>query len=153
MSTAWGQAAEFTAADVRGLPLFAEVDERAAALIAQSAHALEVTAGETIIERWQGTRHFYVVIEGAARIERDGEVLLHLGPGEFFGEVAAMDWGAGFGYVRTATVVAAAATRLLVLPPSALGELLRIAPGVDRRVRSAARERMQHGHGGARPEI
>ena len=27
-----------------------------------------------------------------------------LGPGDFFGELAALDWGAGYGYVRTATV-------------------------------------------------
>jgi aromatic-L-amino-acid/L-tryptophan decarboxylase len=38
-----------------------------------------------------------------------------LGTGEFFGEVAAVDWGAGFGRTRTATVTATEATRLLVL--------------------------------------
>ena len=37
----------------------------------------------------------------------DGERIARLGPGEFFGEIAALDWGAGFGYPRIAQVVAA----------------------------------------------
>jgi hypothetical protein len=35
--------------------------------------------------------------------------------GEFFGELAALDWGAGYGYTRLATVIATSAARL---PPA-----------------------------------
>jgi CRP-like cAMP-binding protein len=31
-------------------------------------------------------------------------VIRTLGPGEHFGELAARDWGGGYGYARTATV-------------------------------------------------
>jgi CRP-like cAMP-binding protein len=65
-----------------------------------------------------------------------------LGPGEFFGELAALDWGAGFGYARTADVVASSAARLLVLAPATLGELLRRAPGLEATLRAAARQRL-----------
>jgi len=51
-------------------------------------------------------------------------------------------WGAGFGYARTASVVAKSPLRLLVLPASALDELLRRARDLDRRLRAAARERL-----------
>jgi CRP-like cAMP-binding protein len=64
-------------------------------------------------------------------------------PREFFGELAALDWGAGFGYARTATVIASTPLRLLVLPPRELRELLRLAPAVAREVQAAARERLR----------
>ena len=48
-----------------------------------------------------------------------------LGPGEFFGEIAALDWGAGFGRTRTATVVAAGECRLLMLDWVLVNELVR----------------------------
>jgi CRP-like cAMP-binding protein len=43
------------------------------------------------------------------------QLLETCGPGQFFGELAAIDWGAGFGRTRTATVTASEPTRLLVL--------------------------------------
>ena len=73
---------------------------------------------------------------------RDDDVLRELGPGDHFGELAALDWGAGFGYARTAHVVATSPLRLLVLPASGLNELVRQAPELDRRLRAAARERL-----------
>jgi CRP-like cAMP-binding protein len=66
-----------------------------------------------------------------------------LGTGDFFGEVAALDWGSGFGYARTATVTAGSALRLLRLDPSRLAILIRDSPQLGARIRDAARERMR----------
>lgn len=55
----------------------------------------------------------------------------------------ALDWGAGYGYARSATVTASEPLRLLVLPPRALHELMRTTPTVARRVQAAARERLR----------
>ena len=63
-------------------------------------------------------------------------------PGEFFGELAALDWGAGYGHPRLATVVATEPLRLLVLAPAHLGRLMAEAPAVDEIVRRAVRERL-----------
>ena len=52
---------------------------------------------------------------GKVQVVAELETPVFLGPGDFFGELAAIDWGAGFGRTRTATVVATQATRLLVL--------------------------------------
>ena len=57
------------------------------------------------------------------------------GPGEFFGELAALDWGAGFARTRTATVTATRPTRLLVLDWVLVNRLMK----ADARVRRAAR--------------
>ena len=102
-----------------------------------------MAAGETVIQQWQGTRHFYAILDGRVEMHTDGGVTGAAGPGEFFGELAALDWGAGFGYARTATVIATAPTRLIVLTPGVFGELVRRAPSVETRVRAVARERLR----------
>jgi CRP-like cAMP-binding protein len=63
--------------------------------------------------------------------------------GDFFGELAALDWGAGFGYARLATVTAASELRLLVLTPRDLRSLMGDVPAVARQVQEAARERLR----------
>jgi glutamate/tyrosine decarboxylase-like PLP-dependent enzyme len=131
------------AADLHRVPLFAGLSDRDVELVVGTARELRVAAGEPVVQRWHGTRHFYAVLDGTVEIQRDGARVAELGPGEFFGELAALDWGAGFGYVRTATVLATADVRLLVLPPAALSDLIRSAPEVERRIRAAARERLQ----------
>ena len=141
----WAHGADFDPGAVRAFPLFAELDDAGLDLVTGSATELRARAGETIVERWQGTRHFYAILEGAVEIRREGEPVRELSAGEFFGELAALDWGAGFGYVRTASVVAMTDVRLLVLPPAALGDLVSASPDVDRRIRAAARERLGAG--------
>ena len=66
-----------------------------------------------------------------------------LGPGEFFGELAALDWGSGFGYPRLATVTAASDVRLLRVPCEVLNELVRSNEGVERAIDRVARERLR----------
>jgi aromatic-L-amino-acid/L-tryptophan decarboxylase len=139
----WGHATEFEFETLRSVPLFAELDEPALELIAGSARAVAAGAGETVIGLWRGTRNFYVILAGTVAVSRDEELLRELGPGEFFGELAALDWGAGFGYARTASVVATTPARLLMLPPAAFGQLLRRAPELEQQIRATARERMQ----------
>jgi len=96
-----------------------------------------------LVHRWQGTRLFYVIVAGSLEVRIDDERVRALGPGDFFGELAALDWGAGFGYARTATVAATTPSQLLVLSPAALGEVMRRAPAVQHTVRAAASERIK----------
>jgi CRP-like cAMP-binding protein len=99
-------------------------------------------AGETVIARWQGSRHFYAILSGSLEVRGESERLGTIGPGEFFGELAALDWGAGFGYARTATVQALTDVRLLALAPAALAELCRRAPAITEQLRDAARRHL-----------
>ena len=63
--------------------------------------------------------------------------------GEFFGEVAALEWGAGFARSRSATVVARDDVRLRVVGPAALAQLLAAAPRLERALRVSAHERLR----------
>jgi len=141
MESGWGQAGHFDTATLREIPLLESLGERELEMLQRSAREREVEAGEVVINRWEGTRNFYVILAGRVGIELE-EQRSELGPGQFFGELAALDWGAGFGYVRTATVVARTDVRLLVLAPAILDELVRAAPEVERLIRAAVRERL-----------
>ena len=78
---------------------------------------------------------------GRADVERDGVKLAELGPGDFFGELAALDWGAGYGYARLATVTATSALRLAAFAPAHLDALIRTAPSAAECIEDALRVR------------
>ena len=77
-----------------------------------------------------------------ARGQRETTITL-LTPGEFFGELAALDWGSGFGYPRLATVAAASDARLLRVPCDVLNELVRSNFELERAIDRVARERIR----------
>ena len=144
VSGGWADSSDFDERTIRALPLFAELDGEALEVILRSAEEQRARPGETVVHRWQGSRHFYVVVEGTVEVRGLEGKLRELGPGDFFGELAALDWGAGFGYARTAEVLASSDARLLVLAPATLEELLRRAPQVDATLRATAQERVRH---------
>lgn len=88
--------------------------------------------------QWNVDRDFYLVISGEAEVSSGDRHLTAMGAGDFFGELAALDWGASFGYPRLATVTARTDLDLLVLSDTHLAQLMRAVPGVDSRVRAAA---------------
>jgi aromatic-L-amino-acid/L-tryptophan decarboxylase len=139
----WSGAAAFGVEELAAVPLFADLPRDDVARAARWSRELRVGAGETIVERWDAARDFYVIVDGEADVFIEDEYVRHLARGDFFGEVAALDWGSGFGYVRTATVVATSDLRLLVLDPARLGVLIGACARLGEKIRLAARERMR----------
>ncbi len=133
----------FTVEELAAIPLFAELPPEEVARAARWSREQCVGAGETVVERWDAARDFYVIVDGEAEVFIDDEYVRQLEPGDFFGEVAALDWGSGFGYVRTATVVATSHLRLLALDPAHLGVLVRASARFGEKLRAAARERLR----------
>jgi aromatic-L-amino-acid/L-tryptophan decarboxylase len=139
----WLRRAEVEPGSLAGLPVFASLSAGERRRAAELAGLREVAPGERIVEQWSVARDFYVVLEGAVEVLIDGEHVRHLGPGDFFGELAALDWEAGFAYPRLASVVATTAARLVVFPDAALNELMREFPAVATVIRTAAEARVQ----------
>ena len=107
----------------------------------------EYRAGDVVFLQARPADSVFYIQKGRIKIvvaSKQGKeaVVALLGPGEFFGEVAALDWGAGFSYPRTASVTATSNLRLLVVPASLLNELVRDAPGFGRIVKGAMSERL-----------
>ena len=144
VSDGWaGGAPAFRLEEVAAMPLFADLPPAHVARVARWSRELRVPPGETVVERWDSARDFYVIVDGEAEVAIDDEFVRDLAPGDFFGEVAALDWGSGYGYVRTATVLATSELRLLVLDPARLDTLIRACPALGDTLQAAARERMR----------
>jgi aromatic-L-amino-acid decarboxylase len=97
------------------VPLLAGLPDRILAEVRARGVTVDVAAGAEVIRRWDADRSFYVILAGRFEVAIDGRIVRTSGPGDHFGELAARDWGGGYGYARTATVTCAEAGRLLRL--------------------------------------
>jgi len=103
---------------------------------------LEASAGDTVIEQWSLGSEFFVIVGGTAAVSVDGEQARELGPGDFFGELRALEWGAGYTYPRLASVRATSPLKLLVFPEGTLQELVDRYPPVAEVIRAAVADRL-----------
>ena len=124
------------------LPLFASLTDAQLERVARSARVISAAPGRAIVRKWEAARDFYVLAEGTADVRGDDEHYRDLGPGDFFGELAALEWGAGFGYPRLATVIATSPVKAVVLSHDTFNALMREAPELAEQVRRAVRERL-----------
>ncbi len=107
--------AEDRQGDVRGAPLFAALDDEAAAALRASMAEVRLSRGDVLFAEGDPGDRLYVVIAGKIKLGRtsaDGrENLLAIqGPGEMFGELSLFDPGP-----RTATATAITQTTLIGL--------------------------------------
>jgi aromatic-L-amino-acid decarboxylase len=127
---------------IGGLELFRDLDEEQRGRLRAAAWETVMPPGTGVVQAWEFAREFYVILEGTVSVRSDDREIASLGPGDFFGEVAALDWGAGYGYPRTASVLASSVARLLVVPGSLLNELVRDAPAFGEIIRRTMSERL-----------
>jgi CRP/FNR family cyclic AMP-dependent transcriptional regulator len=96
---------------LRKVQLFADLDDKDLASLAEEFNERRFSAGETIALEGAGGLMFFVVESGEATVEVHGEEVAELGPGDAFGEVALIDRRP-----RTATVTAKTDLRTYGLP-------------------------------------
>ena len=125
------------------VPLFARLDTLEARALAALSTERGVATGEAVVSRWDTSRDFYVIEEGLVDVLFEDEVVATLRPGDYFGEIAALEWGARFARSRIATVVARRTARLRVLEPAALQQLLNEFPRLESEIRHTAHRRMR----------
>jgi len=140
---AWLQAHGFDADHLRRIRGFETVTDGQAARFLGTGREESYAADEPVTERWAYARVFYLVLEGRLSVRVDAAEVNALTPGDYLGEIAAIDWGRDFSYGRTATVVATEPSRVLALPAAALRELMAEAPEVDRAIRATAARRLR----------
>jgi aromatic-L-amino-acid/L-tryptophan decarboxylase len=140
--SSWPGLPEADVPSLRALPLFAGLEPDQAAQVAARASLREAAAGETVIEQWSLGSDFFVILEGTASVSVDREQARDLGAGDFFGELRALEWGAGYAYPRLASVVATSPLRLLVFPEGSLKELVERYPAIAGVIREAVAERL-----------
>lgn len=105
------------------IDIFGGLDESHLAMIRQAARDHTFTAGQTIVEEGGADKRMYVILSGTADVLIAGETIAHLGPGEYFGEIAVFDGGD-----RTASVVATTDVTALSVNSINLRSLIRENP-------------------------
>ena len=94
--------------------------------VADAVVSVSITAGETLFEKDEPGAAMYIIADGRVQVH-DGElVLTHLGTGQVFGEMAALDAGE----VRSASITAVEKTRLLRLDRESLFSLISGEPEI-----------------------
>ena len=78
--------------------------------IAAVAVEVEFPADHAIARQGEIGTGFFVIVDGGARVVRDGRTVARLGPGDFFGELSVLD-----GQPRIAQVLADGPTTCLAL--------------------------------------
>ena len=110
---------------LRGVALFRGVGDAGLAAIAAKATEVSFDDGRTIVRQGEVGTGFYLIVSGAARVVRDGELIAHLGAGQFLGELSLLD-----GQPRIAQVVADGRTTCLALASWDFEAILAAQPGV-----------------------
>lgn len=119
------------------VPLFAHCTRRQLERVDQLGAVFPVPAGQALTLEGTPGRECFVLIEGAATVQRAEVPVGIVSQGTVAGELALLDRVA-----RSATVVTKTLTRLMVLSPAEFTELLDVAPCVaDQVLETAARRR------------
>lgn len=130
---------------LRGVPLFADLDERSLQAVAVLAREQTHKAGDVLMIEGEPGDELYVIVEGTIRIEHGDRTVRSMTPGGFLGEIALVERRP-----RTATATAESDVTVLVLRQHEFDRLLQTMPGMHRRVRAAI-DRRERGERGGSP--
>ncbi len=122
---------------LRAVPLFAQCNKQEIAALAAACDELSLRAGTELIRQGAHGREFMVIVDGAADVVKDGELVARLGSGDFVGEIALLT-----DLPRTATVTTLEPTTVLVLTDRAFEQVAVEIPSVRARLLAALAERL-----------
>lgn len=116
--------------------LFKDVDESKLNKIAPFTMLVEFPAGKTVIQEGGYSNDFYAIESGTAKVERGGEQIAELGPGDVFGEQGLLER-----QERSASVVATAPLRALKIEHWEIPRMRRAMPEVVEMLQRTVEER------------
>ena len=120
---------------LKKIPLFAEVPDESLAKIAPFATVEEWPEGKEIVQEGGFSNHFYAIQEGTAKVERDGQKLAELGPGDVFGEQGLLEK-----QERSATVISTSEIHLIKIEHWELSRMKKSMPDVVDQLRRKVEE-------------
>ena len=112
-------------AALAAVPLFDGLSRRHVRRLVEVADIVDYRPGRVIVEEGQPGAAMFVILAGQARVERHGRTVGALVPGDFFGELSALDSGP-----RTASVVARTPLQALRLFRHSLIDMIVAEPGI-----------------------
>jgi CRP/FNR family cyclic AMP-dependent transcriptional regulator len=123
---------------LKQVPLFAACSRKDLQLVARRAEDVRVAADTTIVNEGDDGHEFFVILDGTARVSRQGRKIATLGPGSGFGELALLE-----NAPRNATIVADTDMELVVLGQREFAGLLDEVPGFARKMLAGTAHRLR----------
>jgi CRP-like cAMP-binding protein len=120
------------------LSLFADLSSPRLEEIAHTLEEEVFAEGQRVLRQGMSGGHFFIILDGEARVLINGEQRAQLARGDFFGEVAALT-----GEAPTADVIAATMLRCLSVPGLELEGFLLQHPSVMFRMLQAEARRLR----------
>lgn len=121
---------------LKTIPLFAEVPDEKLRKIAPFAETDEFAEGQVVVKEGGYSNHFFAIEEGTAKVERGGEHLADLGPGDVFGEQGLLEK-----QERSATVTATSRLRVIKIEHWELSRMRKTMPEVVEDLERRVQER------------
>ena len=110
---------------LKTIPLFAEVPEDKLRKIAPFAETDEFAEGQVVVKEGGYSNHFFAIEDGTVKVERGGEHIADLGPGDVFGEQGLLEK-----QERSATVTASSRLRVIKIEHWELSRMRKTMPEV-----------------------
>lgn len=123
---------------LKTIPLFANVPDEQLRKIAPFAETDEFAEGQVVVKEGGYSNHFFAIEEGTAKVERDGEKIGDLGPGDVFGEQGLLEK-----QERSATVTATSRLRVIKIEHWELSRMRKTMPEVVEELQRQVEERQQ----------
>jgi len=114
---------------LKEVPLFNNLSQRHLKEIAKHADQVQVERGRVLVQQGKTGWEFIFIVEGKARVEKNGKVIRQLTGGDFFGEISLID-----GEPRTSSVIADTDMTLLIVHKPSFDHLLEAIPGLQKKV-------------------
>jgi CRP/FNR family transcriptional regulator, cyclic AMP receptor protein len=121
---------------LKTIPLFADVPDDKLRKIAPFAETDEFAEGEVVVKEGGFSNHFFAIEDGTAKVERSGEHIADLGPGDVFGEQGLLEK-----QERSATVTATSRLRVIKIEHWELSRMRKTMPEVVEELQRKVEER------------
>ena len=124
--------------ELKNIPLFADVPDDKLLKVATFASLESAVEGKVIIREGGSANAFYAIEDGTVKVEREGEHLADLGPGDVFGETALLEKSE-----RGATVTATTPVRMIKIDHWEIPRIRQSMPEVLEELQQKVEERSQ----------
>jgi CRP/FNR family cyclic AMP-dependent transcriptional regulator len=127
------------ASRLKRIPVFADLDDDALSKIAGLAAEVSVPEGKELVREGDYSYDVLAIEEGTAKVERGGEHIADLGPGDVIGEMGVLERDQ-----RNATVTATSSMLLMTLTSWDIRKLRKTAPEAVDHMRALVEKRKEH---------
>jgi len=114
---------------LKKVPLFSNLSQRHLGMISKHVDQVQVERERVLAQEGKIGWEFIYILDGKARVEKNGKLIRQLSRGDFFGEISLID-----GEPRTVTVITETDMILLTVHKRSFDHLLDAIPGLQKKM-------------------